>query len=491
MWRAAAAVSVAGLTMIGLASAADGGLATVAGTGTGGFSGDGGPATSAMVQAPGDAVALPGGGYLIADTKNNRIRRVAPDGTIETVAGTGVNGYNGDGIAAKSAHLNEPGGVALTDDGGYLIADSFNHRVRKVGADGLISTVAGSAVSGFAGDGGPATSAQLKLPSDVAPTADGGYLIADHDNNRVRKVDAEGRIATLAGIDSAGFSGDGGPATSAKLNGPRGVAEAADGAILFADRSNNRIRRISPGGTISTVVGDGSSGFAGDGGPATSARVSAPHGVLGTADGGYLVADSNNNRIRRVTADGTIGTLDLSLAEDGTPALNAPAAVTLAGGGELVVSDTLGHRVRVGATTLAPVGADAGTSGGDSTSSAGGGGAVSGNDGLPDAAPPIAGKRLNVEPVRGTVRVQLPRSRRWVAVEEAGRIPVGTLVDTRHGTARLVTVPGAAGDPQAAVFWGGTFRVRQGTRSAPVTNLLLNGRLAACPRGARAAGRRV
>lgn len=306
------------LLTIVFASASGGTLETIAGTGANGFGGDGGPATSALLEAPSDALALPSGGYLIADTINDRIRRVAPDGTIETIAGTGVNGYNGDGIDARSAHLNEPTGIALTGDGGYIIADSQNHRIRKVATDGRISTVAGTSSSGFSGDGGPATSAQLKLPTDVASTADGGFVIADHDNNRVRKVDATGRITTVAGTAAAGYAGDGGDATAAHLSGPRSVAEADDGGILIADRSNNRIRRIAPDGVIATVAGNGSSGFAGDGGPATAARLDAPSGVTATGGGGFLVADSNNDRLRRVVA-GDITTLAISLDADGTP----------------------------------------------------------------------------------------------------------------------------------------------------------------------------
>ncbi len=333
-------VGCAGVLMSTVLAAANGGsLETVAGTGANGFAGDGGPATSALLDGPGDALALPSGGYLIADTKNDRIRRVSPDGTIETVAGTGANGYNGDGIDARSAQLNEPSGIALTGDGGFLIADSQNHRIRKVAADGRISTVAGTTTSGFSGDGRPATSAQLKLPTDVAATADGGYLVADHDNNRVRRIDASGVITTLAGTASAGFAGDGGDARVAQLSGPRGVAEASDGGILIADRANNRIRRIAVDGTIDTVAGNGSSGFAGDDGTATAARLDAPSGVTATGDGGFLVADSNNNRVRLVSSAGVITTLALSLNSDGTTKLIGPRSVTLIADGLLVVSD--------------------------------------------------------------------------------------------------------------------------------------------------------
>jgi len=165
---------------------------------------------------------------------------------------------------------------------------------------GLIVTVAGTGSFGFSGDGGPATSARLNYPAGVAATADGGFLIADSNNNRVRKVTQSGTIKTVAGTGTAGSSGDGGPATSAQLNLPVGVAATADGGFLIADQSNHRVRKVTQSGTIKTVAGTGTAGSAGDGGPATSARLNGPYGVAATADGGFLIADSNNHRVRFV-----------------------------------------------------------------------------------------------------------------------------------------------------------------------------------------------
>ena len=155
--------------------------------------------------------ALAGGGYLVTDQSNERVRRVGADGTITTVAGNGTAGFSGDGGPATAAQLDTPNGVAATPDGGLLIADSNSHRVRRVAADGTITTVAGTGVPGFSGDNGPATAAQLNFPDSVAVLPDGGFLIADNDNNRVRRVAADGTISTVAGIGTAGAGGDGGP----------------------------------------------------------------------------------------------------------------------------------------------------------------------------------------------------------------------------------------------------------------------------------------
>ncbi len=169
-------------------------------------------------------------------------------------------------------------------------------------ATNSISTVAGTGTAGFAGDGGAATSAQLNSPLGVAASADGGFLIADASNHRVRRVSPAGTISTVAGTATAGFAGDGGPATSAQLNFPVGVAASADGGFLIADNGNDRVRKVSPAGTISTVAGNGTFGFSGDGGAATSAQLNFPAGVAASADGDYLIADTNNNRVRRVDA---------------------------------------------------------------------------------------------------------------------------------------------------------------------------------------------
>ncbi len=330
------------------AQAATNNIFTVAGT-TAGLSGDGGSATAAQFSNPRGLAATADGGYLVADQINHRIRRVSPGGTISTVAGT-TSGLAGDGGPAIAAQLNTPSAVAPTADGGYLIADTNNHRIRRVSPGGTITTVAGTTV-GLSGDGGPATAGQLNTPTGVAVTADGGYLIADANNNRIRRVSPGGTMTTVAGTTS-GLSGDGGPATAAQLNQPQAVAPTPDGGFLVADFSNNRIRRVSPGGTMTTAAGT-TAGLAGDGGPATAAQLSGPTGVARTTDGGYVIADFTNNRVRRVSPRGTITTVagtSSGLSGDGGPAtagqLSGPIAVAPTAGGGLLVADRNNQRVR-------------------------------------------------------------------------------------------------------------------------------------------------
>ena len=316
------------------AAAATNNIFTVAGTGAAGYSGEGGPASAAELKAPIGVAATPDGGFLIADGGNNRVRRVSPAGTITTVAGTGAAGFAGDGGPASAAQLAFPTGVAATADGGFLIADQGNRRVRRVSPAGTITTVAGTGAGGFAGDGGPASAAQLNA-FGVAATPDGGFLIADHGNHQVRRVSPAGTITTVAGTGAAGFAGDGGPATAAQLDFPTGVAATADGGFLIADVSNNRVRRVSPAGTITTVAGTGAGGFAGDGGPSIAAQLNAPFGVAATPDGGFLIADNFNYRVRRVAPAGTIttvaGTGAAGFGGDGGPAsaaqLSRPSGV--------------------------------------------------------------------------------------------------------------------------------------------------------------------
>ena len=190
-------------------------------------------------------------------------------GDISTVAGTGTQGLSGDGGPAVSAQLRFPIGVAPLPGGGYLVADQVNNRVRRVNGSGTITTVAGT-TAGFSGDGGPATAAQMSAPSDVAVLPDGSILISDSNNNRIRKIDTSGIITTVAGTGAAAFSGDGGPASAAAIRFPFGIDAAPDGSYLIADVDNHRIRQVSPTGFISTVAGTGVAGYGGDGGSATS-----------------------------------------------------------------------------------------------------------------------------------------------------------------------------------------------------------------------------
>jgi hypothetical protein len=283
-------------------TASTGIITTVAGNGTAGYSGDGGPATSADVNPDGGVAVDSAGNIYFAD--NQRIRKVTVStGYISTVAGNGIQGYSGDGGAATNAEMNWPWGVAVDAAGNIYIADMDNQRMRKVTAvTGVISTVAGNGTQGYSGDGGQATSAEISSPSGVAVDATGNIYFGNIFSNCIRKVTAStGIISTVAGTGTAGFSGDGGLATSAKLYYPYGVAADAAGNIYFADEVNDRIRKVTAStGDISTVAGTGTTGYSGDGGPATSAQLYWPHGVAVDAASNIYIADEDNERIRAV-----------------------------------------------------------------------------------------------------------------------------------------------------------------------------------------------
>jgi uncharacterized protein (TIGR03437 family) len=275
---------------------------TLAGNGTQGFSGDNGPATGAELFQPLGVALDSAGNVYVADSSNNRIRKVS-NGVITTVAGNGTPGFSGDGGPATSTGVYGPSGVALDSAGSLYIADAGNNRIRKV-SNGVITTVAGTGGwGGDGGDGGPATSAQLFVPAGVALDSAGSLYIADAGNNRIRKV-SNGVITTVAGNGTLGYSGDGGPATNAQLYGPEGVAVDSAGNIYIADMDNNRIRKVS-NGVITTMAGNGTQGFSGDNGPAISAELYRPEGIAVDATGNLCIADTWNNRIRILTPTGS------------------------------------------------------------------------------------------------------------------------------------------------------------------------------------------
>jgi NHL repeat len=248
------------------------------------------------------AVAVDGGGNLfIADRNNNRIRKVTPDGIIGTVAGIGTSGFSGDGGPATAAQISSPTSVAVDGVGNLFIATS--NRIRKITPDGIISTVAGNGASGFSGDGGPATAAGLS-PNAVTVDTTGNLFIAEPANHRVRKVTPDGVISTAAGNGSSPFfTGDGGPAISALLYFPNSVTVDSTGNVFIADTNNSRIRKVAPTGVIDTFAGNGSVGSGGDGGPATSAQLNLPVGVAVDLTGNVFIADCSNH-IRKVSAPG-------------------------------------------------------------------------------------------------------------------------------------------------------------------------------------------
>jgi glucose/arabinose dehydrogenase len=338
-------------------------IETVVGTGAAGYSGDGGPATAAALRWPSAIAVGPDGSLYIADTGNGRVRKAGADGTISTFAGGGkpADGL-GDGGAATAASLNQPVGVAAGPDGSVYIADSGNHRIRVVDVAGLITTVVGDGEGRYSGDGGPATDASLRLPTDIALGPDGSVYVADSGNHRVRKVAPTGLITTIAGHGGPANLplGDGGPAIEARVE-PRCLAVGADGSIFIAEGATGRIRRVDPTGIIAAFAGDGwpdcincLGRFAGDNGPATGASLNAPGGLAVGADGSLFIADAGNARVRRVDSPGVITTVAGSgegggVLGDGVPASDAglgwPVDVAAAADGSLYIVDSGSHQV--------------------------------------------------------------------------------------------------------------------------------------------------
>jgi sugar lactone lactonase YvrE len=380
-------------------------ITTIAGTGSWGAGGDGSPAVSGQLYAPRGLALDQAGNLLIADTANNKVRMVTAAGIITTVAGNGVAGFSGDGAPAASAQLNAPVAVAVDGSGNIFISDRFNNRIRVVNSAGIITTMAGS-TAGFSGDGGAAASAQLSNPLGIALDRSDNLFITDSGNNRIRVVNAAGIITTFAGNGTAGFSGDGGGAPSAQLTSPVDVSVDGSGNVFIADRGNyrvrqvnsagvitsvagrtgdggpaafaqfyfpntvavdgggnvfvadtdiHRIRKIDTSGVVTTVAGNGSGGFSGDGGPATSAQLYFPAAIAVDAAGNLFIADTRNQRIRKVTSAGVITTIagnagGTGAGADGTPALQAqlsdPSGIAVDGAGNVYISETGAHRVR-------------------------------------------------------------------------------------------------------------------------------------------------
>lgn len=285
--------------------AATGNITTVAGSGIAGyddgFNGDHIPALSANIYLPLAVTFDVTGNMYIADANNNRVRKVSVTDTITTIAGNGTGGYNGDGGPAIFAQLNTPTGVAVDAAGNVYIADQGNSRIRKVNTSGFISTVAGVGIAGYNGDGILATLAKLNYPYDVAVDGMGNLYVADISNNRIRKIDTAGMISSPVGTGLPGFSGDGGLATLAQLQYPSGVKADIYGNIFIADRGNQRVRMVNTAGVITTVAGTGTAGFSGDGGPAVSAMLNNPTGVAVDMSGNMYIADGSNFRVRKLT----------------------------------------------------------------------------------------------------------------------------------------------------------------------------------------------
>lgn len=318
------------LTLIGVNSVDAQTIKTVAGNYSmgAGFSGDGGDATLAQLSVPGGVAVDVSGNLYIADASNQVIRKVDAFGTITTFAGTsGVSGYSGDGGAAVSAKLNLPYGVGTDPSGNVYIVDMNNSVIRKVNTLGVISTVAGNGLSGFSGDGFDATNAQLNYPSGIAIDASGNMFISDQGNNRVRKVTSLGIISTYAGTGLAGYSGDNGPALAADLSAPWGVALDAGGNLYIADMGNHAVRMVDGSLNIYSYAGIGIGGYSGDLGAASAAKLSHPCGVATDGAGNLFISDADNYVVRKVDALHYITTYagngTMGYSGDGGPALLA------------------------------------------------------------------------------------------------------------------------------------------------------------------------
>lgn len=318
-------------------------MTSIAGNGIDGSTGDGGPAVQSEVSSP-SAIAIDAAGNVyFADGGVHRVRKIAANGTITTIAGNGTPGYTGDGAAATTAELNEPGGVAVDSQGNIYISDSGNMVIRMINPQGVISTIAGNNADGggYTGDGGPATNAQLYAPAGIAVDSMDNLYIADEGNNVIRVV-SNGEILTL------------GPGTNFQLKAPSAVTVDANGNVFVADTDNSRIAEFSAAGQWSVVAGNGFNGFTGDGGAATKAELSEPRGVAVDGLGQVYASDTLNGRIRLVSTTGTISTIagngQISYSGDGGNALQAamflPRGIALDGVGNIYICDTGNHRIR-------------------------------------------------------------------------------------------------------------------------------------------------
>ena len=347
---------------------AQGVISTVVGNGTNGSTGDGGLATDAEIRPNGVTVDNAGNIY-IADLAKSVIRKVNTAGIITTVAGTGDGRtiFTGDGVPATTSTIylgSNHDGIAVDAQSNLYIADAGHHRVRKVDAQGIISTVAGNGKQGFSGDGGPATSASLWSPSGVAVDGLGNLYIADSLNARIRKVDSNGNISTVAGNGSFGTAGDGGPAMDASLFLPMAVAADGLGNIYITDQNGYNIRKVDGAGIISTAAGSGAFGFAGDGGPAAKAELAGPYSAAVDSAGNLYIADFGNRRVRKVDASsGTITTVaggagsTTKIGDSGPPtsAFLQPADVAVDSSGNYYIADFVNFRIRkVTVGALAP-----------------------------------------------------------------------------------------------------------------------------------------
>lgn len=323
------------------------------GNGRPGFNGDGIISDQTQLWLPQSVDFDSSGNLYIADTGNHRIRKVTRDGVITPLAGNGQLGSRGDGGQAVNAEFNSPSGLAVDASGAVYVSDTNNHRVRRIAPNGIITSIAGKGVDGFSGDGGPATEAMLDTPVGLALDNAGNLFIADTGNNRIRKLNlSTGIITTVAG-NGYGNGGDGGAALAAGLYSPTSVAIDSAGNLYISDTGNHRVRKVTTSGIIDTIAGTGMPGFDGDGGAAKNAKVYSPGGLELDIQGNLYIADQGNHRIRLIRPDGTISTfagngltgLDDEVGQATAVRLTGPAGVAVDQAGNLFIADTGNHRV--------------------------------------------------------------------------------------------------------------------------------------------------
>jgi hypothetical protein len=329
-------------------------ITTIAGDSSLGYTGDGGPATKAELNQPFRTIYDKKGNIYISDYAANVVRMVNPAGIISTVAGSGIGGYSGDGGQATNAQLNGPTGLCIDTAGNMYVADWGNNVIRKISLIGVISTFAGNGSAGYSGDSGLAVNAEFNGPEGLALDKKGNLYIADWRNNVVRMINSNDSIFTIAGTGAYGYGGDGGPATNAELRNTTDVCLDTADNIYIADIDNSVVRKVSKLGTISTYAGCGISGYSGDGGPATAALLSDPAGVCVDSKGDLFIADAYSNVIRMVTASDTIRTIagnaKKGYSGDGGFALNAmlntPSGVMLDDSDNIYIADFINGRIR-------------------------------------------------------------------------------------------------------------------------------------------------
>ncbi len=328
-------------------------ITTVAGTDSAGYNGDNIAATAAQLLTPTFVAIDATGNIYVSDYGNSRIRKISTSGIITTIAGTGTAGYNGDWIQATDAQISNCDGITLDNLGNLYISDDYNNRIRKVNSAGIITTIAGTGEAGNSGDNGPATAAKFSSPHGIAVDNSGNVYFADYPNNCVRKVNTAGIITTIAGQGTSG-TGDNGLATAAKLSAPYGIAIDGSGNLYIAEYLGSRIRKINSAGIITTIAGTGTHGYSGDNGPATAAQFRSPTGIAVYRNGNLYTCDAYDNRVRRITGSGIITTISgtgtggyngdnisASSAE-----LHGPMGIALDAAGDIYIAEFESNRIR-------------------------------------------------------------------------------------------------------------------------------------------------